>query len=77
MCHIADKDTTRQMWEALATLYKGSSEQWKMYMEQKMTSTQIEKGEHIDSFLTRLQEIRDSLVAVRPTPQATEMVRLA
>lgn len=25
--HIAGKDTAQQMWEALATLYKGSSEQ--------------------------------------------------
>ena len=27
VCHIAGKDTAQQMWEALATLYKGSSEQ--------------------------------------------------
>jgi len=39
VCHIAGKDTTRQMWEALAMLYEGSFEQRKMYLELKMRST--------------------------------------
>lgn len=77
VCHIANKDTARQMWEALAMLYEGSSEQWKMYLEQKMRSTQMQKGECIDPFLTKLQEIRNSLVVVGSTPQPTKMVRLA
>ena len=34
--HIVGKDTTMQMWEALAVLYEGSSEQRKMYLEQKL-----------------------------------------
>eukprot|EP00253_Pinus_taeda_P032495 PITA_32495 len=38
VCHIVDKDTARQMWEALAMLYR-SFEQRKMYLEQKMRST--------------------------------------
>ena len=29
--HIAGKDTAKQMWDALATLYQGTFEQWKMY----------------------------------------------
>ena len=42
-----------------------------------MKSTQMQKGECIDLFLTKLQEIRDLLEAVGSTPQPTEMVRLA
>ena len=30
--HIATKDTAKQMWEALAALYEGSSKQRKMYL---------------------------------------------
>ena len=35
------------------------------------------EGEHINPFLTKLQEVRDQLAVVRSAPQATEMVRLA
>ena len=33
VCHIADKDIAQRMWEALATLYEGSSKQRKMFLE--------------------------------------------
>ena len=55
--HFVGKDTSWQMWEALAMLYEGSSKQQNMYLEQKMRSTQMQKGERIDPFLTKLQEI--------------------
>lgn len=42
--HIAGKDTARQMWEALATLYEGSSEQQKMYLEEKLRCMRMQKG---------------------------------
>lgn len=77
VCHISGKDTSRQMWEVLATLYEGSSKQQNIYMEQKMRSTQMQNGDHIDPFLTRLQEIRDSLEVFGSTPQPIDMVRLA
>jgi len=48
-----------------------------MYLEQKMRSMQVQKGERIDLFPTKLQEIRDSSVAMGSTPQPTKMVRLA
>lgn len=31
--HIAEKDTEREMWEALTTLYEETSVQWKMLLE--------------------------------------------
>jgi len=59
--HIAGKDSAQQMWEALATLYEGSFEQRKMYLEEKLRCTRMQKGECIDPFLKRLQEVRDQL----------------
>lgn len=32
--HIASKGTAKEMWDALAPLYQGFSEQQKMYLEQ-------------------------------------------
>lgn len=59
--HMAGKDTARQMWETLATLYEGSSEQGKMYLEEKLSCTWMQKGERVDPFLTRLQDVWDQL----------------
>lgn len=75
--HIAGKDTARQMWEALATLYKGSSEQQKMYFKEKLRCTRMQKGDKIDPFLKRIQEVQDRLTSVGSRPQPTEFVRLA
>ena len=58
VCHIASKGTAKEMWDALATLNQGSSEQWKMYLEQKLRSAQI----------TKLKETREELSTARHTP---------
>ena len=34
--HVAGKNTAKEMWEALSLLYKGTFEQQKMYLEQKL-----------------------------------------
>lgn len=38
VCHVATKRTAKEMCDAFATLYQGSSEQQKMYLEQKLRS---------------------------------------
>ena len=38
VCHVASKGTTKEMWDALATLYQGYSKLRKMYLEQKLRS---------------------------------------
>ena len=56
LCHIASRGTAKEMWDALSTLYQGSSKQRKMYLEQKLRSAQMQKGERVDPFLTTLKE---------------------
>jgi len=65
------------MWEALSSLYEGSSEQRKMYLEQKLQQTLMQKGEGVNSYLQRLQVTRYQLAAVGSTAQSTAMVRTA
>ena len=74
--HIVGKDAARQMWEALATLYQGYSVQRKMYLEEKLRCTRMQKGEHIDPFLTRIQDVQDQLSTVGSAPKPTKLVRL-
>ena len=41
VCHIVGRATAKEMWDALSMLYQGSSEQRKMYLEQKMRFMQM------------------------------------
>jgi len=65
------------MWDALATLYQGTFEQRKMFLEEKLRCSGCRRGEGIDPFLTRIQEVRDQLAAIGAMPQPIELVRLA
>ncbi len=57
VCHIAEEGTAKEMWDALARLYQRYFKQWKMYLEEKMRSARLQKGERIDMFLSKLQEV--------------------
>lgn len=57
--HIAEKNTTWEMWEALNKLYQHTSVERKMLLENQLLSYQMQKGEQISTFLGRLKEIRD------------------
>lgn len=77
VCHIASRWTVKEMRDALSTLYQGSSEQQKMYLEKKLRSAQMQKGECVDPFLTKLPETQDELYDVGSAPQDSKLVRLA
>ena len=74
--HIAAKTTARKMWVGLEKLYQGSSEQQKMFLEEKMKNISLKKGEHFDSFLSWIQKNRDQLSTVGSAPIDSELVRL-
>lgn len=75
--HIARRATAKEMWDALCMLYQGSSKKRKMYLEQKMRSTQMQKGECVDPFLTKLYKTNDELLTMESTPQESELFILA
>lgn len=43
--HIAEKETTKEMWDALKKLYQHTSVQRKMLLENQLWSYQMQKGE--------------------------------
>ena len=51
--------------------------QRKMLLENQLRSYQMQKGEKIDMFLLRLQEIRDQLTSMGSTPNPEFVVRIA
>lgn len=75
--HIVEKETTREMWETLTTLYQGTYVQRKTLLENQLRQYQMQKGKEIDPFLVRLQGIRDQPISVGSTLDPDFMVRTA
>ena len=75
--HIAEKNTTKEMRDTLTTFCQGTFVQQKMLLENQLLSYQLQKGEKIDLFLLRLQEIRDQLTSMGATPDQEFIVRIA
>ena len=75
--HIAEKNTAREMWLALTTLYEGSSVRQNMLLESQLRLFQMQKGEEIDPLLIRLQGIRDQLASIGATPDGVLMLKTA
>lgn len=55
--HIAEKETAYEMWEALKKLYKHTSMQRIMLLENKLRSYQMKKREPVETILEGLNEI--------------------
>ena len=48
--HLAEKQTTKDMWDALKNLYEAKNENQKMALRDKLHSTRMAKGERVGSF---------------------------
>ena len=55
--HIAEKEATFEMWEALKKLYQHTYVQRRMLLQNQLRSYQMKKGEPIETFLGGLNEI--------------------
>ena len=67
--HISAKDNAHQMWTALTNLYRCSNENRKMVLREKLKSIQMNKGENMTTYLTRITQVRDVLgLLILPCP---------
>jgi 2-phosphoglycerate kinase len=62
--HLAEKKTTKEMWDALKNLYEAKNENRKMALKDKLHDTKMGKGESVSSYLTRVAQVKDELAAV-------------
>ena len=61
--HISSKTRAFQMWDALTELFQSSNGNRKMVLREKLKSIKMAKGEVVISYLTRISQVRDELVA--------------
>ena len=75
--HVAGKDFAFQMWESLGNLYQSSNQNRKMVHREKLRSTRMARGESVTSYLTRISQVRDELVAVGEMVDSAELIWVA
>ena len=73
--HILSKTRAYGMWDALTSLFQSSNENRKMVLREKLKNIKIVKGEVVISYLTRVSQVRDELVALGEVVPIAELVR--
>ena len=75
--HLPGKNTAHEMLMALQNLFQNKNENRVLVLEDKLKSTKMLKGESVTSYLTRLSQVKDELVAIGVTVLDGDMVRIA
>jgi hypothetical protein len=75
--HLAEKRTTKEMWDGLKNLYEVKNENQKMALKDKLHDTKMSKGESVASYLTWVAQVKDDLAAVGEVFSDSELVRIA
>ena len=73
--HVTGKDYAHQMWTTLTNVYQSQNENRKMVLREKLKGIQMNKGENMDAYLTRITQVQDKLGAVGEVVQGVELVR--
>lgn len=72
--HLSGKKTTKELREALTKLYQSDNHNRKMVLREKLKSTVMSNTDTVTSYLTKISQIRNELVAVRETILDADLV---
>jgi hypothetical protein len=75
--HLAEKNTAKEMWDALKNLFEVKNENRRMALKDKLHDTKMGKEESVSCYLTWVAQLKDELVAVGEVITDFELVRIA
>jgi hypothetical protein len=75
--HLAEKKIAKEMWDTLKNLYEAKNENRKMALKDKLHDTKMAMGEGVASYLIRIAQVKDELVAVGEVISEPELGRIA
>jgi len=75
--HLAEKKTTKDMWNTLLNLYEAKNENRKMTLRDKLHFVTMSEGETVVSYLTNVAQVKDELVVGGDLVPDSELVRIA
>jgi hypothetical protein len=73
--HLSRNKTTKDMWEALVKLYQSYNQRRKIFLREKLRSTEMARGDLVAAYLTKFTHIIAKLVEVGEIVDDTELVR--
>jgi hypothetical protein len=75
--HIFEKKTTTEMYDALVGLYKRRNANRKLILRHQLQSVEMFSANTVASYLMRIIQIRDPLVAIGEVVDDLELVNVA
>ena len=72
--HVSSLTTPKQMFDALSRLYKGKNINQKMTLRTQLKSVKMQSSETIQSYFTRVSQIKEQLEAIGDTFEEYDLV---
>jgi 2-phosphoglycerate kinase len=72
--HLSGKNSARDMWEALKSLFQNKNENHKMVLREKLRETKMTGSDMVTMYLTRIREVRDELAAIGEAVDDSKLV---
>jgi hypothetical protein len=73
--NISEKQTTHEMWSHLKGLFEAKHESKIMALKERLQHTKMTKGEGVTTYLTKVKQLLDELLAVGVKLSLTKIVR--
>jgi hypothetical protein len=75
--HITGKNNVKCMYDVVNTLCKSVKVSMKILLRNKLTTIHMSKIDTIESYLMKIVELRDQIVAIRDTTGDNEIVQIS
>ena len=72
--HVSSSETPKQMFDALTKLYEGKNINRKMISRTQLKNVKMQNSESIQSYFTRVSQIKEQLKAVGDTIEEAKIV---
>jgi predicted DNA-binding ArsR family transcriptional regulator len=72
--HVSSLRTPKQMFDALSKYYEGKNINWKMTLRTQLKNVKMHSSETIQSYFTRVSQIKEQLKAIGDTIEEAELV---
>jgi hypothetical protein len=72
--HVSSLITPKQMFDALSRLYEGKNIKRKMTLRTQLKNVEMQSSETIQSYITRVSQIKEPLEAIRDTIEEAKLV---
>ena len=72
--HVSSLTTPKQMFDALSKLCEGKNINWKMTLRTQLKNVNMQSSETIQSYFTRVSQIKEQLEAIGDTIEEAELV---